>query len=96
MKRGKTESINMVLNMFLRQSGLDVKFKEMEIVDAWKDVIGISVANRTEKIYINNGKLYVKINSSIVKDQLIMMKEGIVKALNDRVNENIVKDIIIY
>jgi len=96
MKRGKTESIDKVLGLFLKQSGLGVKYKEMEVVDAWKDVIGVSVANRTKKIYIQGGKLYVKINSSIVKNQLLMMKEGIISALNQKVKEEIVKEIIIY
>jgi len=96
MKRGKEDSIDNLINSVLGQWGYSKKIKETEVVDAWKDIIGVSIANRTLKIYMNNGKLYVQVNSSIVKNELIMLKEGIRTALNKRVGEDIVKEVIIY
>ena len=96
MKRGKEDSIDNLINSVLGQWGYSKKIKETEVVDAWKDIIGVSIANRTLKIYMNNGKLYVQVNSSIVKNELIMLKEGIKTALNKRVGEDIVKEVIIY
>ena len=96
MKRGKEDSIDNLINSVLGQWGYSKKIKETEVIDAWKDIIGVSIANRTLKIYMNNGKLYVQVNSSIVKNELIMLKEGIRTALNKRVGEDIVKEVIIY
>lgn len=96
MKRGKEDSIDNLINSVLGQWGYTQKIKEAEVIDAWKDIIGVSIANRTLKIYINAGKLYVQVNSSIVKNELLMLKEGIRTALNKRVGEDIVKEVIIY
>lgn len=96
MKRGKEDSIDNLINSVLGQWGYTKKIKETEVIEAWKDVIGVSIANRTLKIYMSNGKLYVQVNSSIVKNELLMLKEGIRTALNNRVGEDIVKEVIIY
>ncbi|MGB5988800.1 MAG: DUF721 domain-containing protein [Marinifilaceae bacterium] len=96
MRKDDSESIDKVIKSVFESLGYGKKLKEMELIDAWKEVIGVSVANRTEKIFLNNGKLYVKINSPVVKNELLMLKEGIKVALNNKVKANIVKEIIIY
>jgi hypothetical protein len=96
MRKDDSESIDKVIKSVFESLGYGKKLKEMELIDAWKDIIGVSVANRTEKIFLNNGKLYVKVNSPVVKNELLMLKEGIKVALNNKVKANIVKEIIIY
>ncbi len=96
MKKDDSESIDKVIKSVFESLGYGKKLKEMELIDAWKDIIGVSVANRTEKIFLNNGKLYVKVSSPVVKNELLMLKEGIKVALNNKVKADIVKEIIIY
>jgi hypothetical protein len=96
MKRGDSESIDKLVDSVFESLGYGNKIKEMEVVGAWKEIIGVSVANKTEKIFFNNGKLYVKLNSPVVKNELMMLKEGIKLALNKKVKAEIVKEIIIY
>lgn len=96
MKKDDSESIDKVIKSVFESLGYGKKLKEMELIDAWKDIIGVSVANRTEKIFLNNGKLYVKVSSPVVKNELLMLKEGIKVALNSKVKADIVKEIIIY
>lgn len=96
MKRGDSESIDKLINTVFESLGYGNKMKEMQVIDAWKEIIGVSVANKTEKIFLNNGKLYIKLNSPVVKSELLMLKEGIKMALNNKVKADIVKEIIIY
>lgn len=96
MKKDDSESIDKVIKSVFESLGYGKKLKEMELIDTWKDIIGVSVANRTEKIFLNNGKLYVKVSSPVVKNELLMLKEGIKVALNNKVKADIVKEIIIY
>ena len=44
---------------------------------------------------VRNGVLFVKLASSVVKNAVLMEKEGIIQALNKRVGEDVVKDIIV-
>ena len=39
---------------------------------------------------------FVSFTSSVVKNEILMVKEGLIKALNDRVGDNVVKDIVVF
>lgn len=94
MRRSNTEKIDAIIDAYLKQSGVGKKLKEIELVNAWEEVVGVSVAKRTSKIYVSNRKLFVYVQSSIVKNELMMLKEGIVSALNNKVNDRIIDDIV--
>jgi len=53
------------------------------------------VANRTEKISIKEGKLYVYLKSSVVRNELFMMREKLLEELNKRAGEELIKEIIL-
>ena len=79
----------------LKQMGLYQKFKEREVCNVWSEVVGQMIASRTKEVSITDGRLFVVFTSAVVKNEIMMVKEGLIKALNDRLGEQIVKDIII-
>lgn len=96
MKEGRTESIDKLVELVLKQMGLDQKFKEREICEVWPEVVGQMIASRTRKLSVDNGKLFVTFTSAVVKNEIMMVKEGLIKALNEKVGSVIISDIIIY
>lgn len=94
MRRSSTEKIDAIIDAYLKQTPVGKKLKEIELVNSWQEVVGVSVAKRTNKIYISNRKLFVYIDSSIVKNELFMLKAGIISALNNKVKETIIDDIV--
>lgn len=49
-----------------------------------------------EKFTGSEGKVFVSFTSSVVKNEILMVKEGLIKALNDRVGDHVVKDIVVF
>ena len=95
MRRSKTEKIDQLIQQVLKENNLDGKLKEYELVTSWEKVIGKTVANATTDIYIRNRKLFVKVRSSVIRNELLMIKDGLRKALNREVQANIIDDIIV-
>ena len=95
MKLGKTLPIDELVALVLKQKGLYSKFKEREVCGLWNEVVGGLVASRTQGVSVRNGVLFVKLASSVVKNAVLMEKEGIIQALNKRVGEDVVKDILV-
>lgn len=95
MRRSKTQKIDALVRQVLKESNLDGKLKEYEMVNSWEKVIGKTVANATTDIYIRNRKLFVKVRSSVIRNELMMIREGLIKALNREVQANIIDDIIV-
>ena len=95
MKQGKTLPIDELVELYLKETGLYQKFKEREVCNMWKEVVGQMIASRTRKVSMSNGVLFFSFTSSVVRYEIMMVKEGVIQALNARLGECIVKDIVI-
>lgn len=95
MRRSDTQKIDKIIDAYLKQSGVGKKLKEMELINSWEEVVGVSVAKRTNNLFIKNRKLFVYIESSIVKNELMMLKQSLVDALNNKIKERIIDDIVL-
>jgi len=95
MRRSNTQKIDELIKEVLKESKLDVKLKEYELVNSWEKVIGKTVANATTDIYIRNRRLFVAVRSSVIRNELMIIRDGLVKALNREVQANIIDEIIV-
>ena len=96
MKQGKTLTMDELVNLYLEQMGLSRQFKERGGVPGLAGCCGGMIASRTKSLRISEGKVFVSFTSSVVKNEILMVKEGLIKALNDRVGDNVVKDIVVF
>lgn len=94
MKRNNTEQIGDVLRQFLRQQGLETPLNEYRLVDAWKDVVGPVIARYTTNLFIKNQVLYVSLSSSVIRQELMMGREMLVRNLNAQVGSQVIVNIV--
>jgi predicted nucleic acid-binding Zn ribbon protein len=95
MDKTNTRQIREILNEFLRENKLDSRFKERNLVESWEELMGRTISRATKNIYIKDRKLFVVISSSVIRNELYMLKQEIVKKLNQRVGEDIITDLIL-
>ena len=70
------------------------KFDETSIVTLWPEIMGTAVANRTTQIYVAHKKLFVRIESSVIKNELLMVRTGIIQKINERAGTEVITDIV--
>jgi predicted nucleic acid-binding Zn ribbon protein len=92
-RSAEEQPLKEVINKFLKAYAWDGKMKEMDLVAAWPKLMGIAVANRTKEIRIQNKKLYLSIDSSVMREELLLGKQIIIDRLNDYAGEEIITDI---
>ena len=95
MKEGKTKQIDELVDQVLRIMGLEQKFKEHEVCMIWPEVVGQMIASRTKSVRVMDGKLFVSFTSAVVRNEIMMVKEGLIRALNEKVGKEVVKEMII-
>ncbi len=95
MRKSNTQTIASVIKDYLKEAQIEGKLKEVQVVNSWEELVGKTIARRTNRIYIKNGKLYLHMNSSIVKNELLMFRESIIERINTNAGEEIVKEIVI-
>ena len=94
LKRTSNEApLKEVIDRWLKAYKLDGKMKEIEVVNAWPELMGIAVANRTKEISIRNKTLYLKLDSSVMRDELAHGKSIIIQRINEHAGFEIITDI---
>lgn len=94
MKKSNTLSLGDALRMYVREMKLERKLKEVDIVGSWEELLGKTIARYTQNIFISKGVLYVEISSSVVKNELLMMREEIRAKLNEQAGEKLITKIV--
>ncbi len=94
LKRTSNEApLKEVIDRWLKAYKLDGKMKEIGVVNAWPELMGTAVANRTKEISIRNKTLYLKMESSVMRDELAHGKSIIIQRVNEHAGFEIINDI---
>lgn len=94
MRRSNTQPLSEVLREYIRENRIERKLKEVDAVKSWENLLGKTIARYTRNISISNKVLYVEISSSVVKNELIMMREEIRRKINENAGDELVKYIV--
>jgi predicted nucleic acid-binding Zn ribbon protein len=94
MRKPNDITLKQAIEKLLNHYKLRGKFDETGIVAMWPEIMGTAVANRTKQIYVHQRKLFVRIESSVVKNELLIVKSAIVDKLNEKAGSQVITDII--
>ncbi len=94
MRRSNTQSLSEVLREYIEQNRIDRKLKEVDVVQGWETLLGKTIAHYTRNLYIRNRILYVDISSSVVKNELFLMREEICRRINENAGDHIIDRIV--
>jgi predicted nucleic acid-binding Zn ribbon protein len=95
MRRSKTISLAEAVNDYIKEMHLDVRLSEVSVINSWEETVGRAISTRTTKIYIKDHVLYVHLNSSVVRNELLMLREALKEKLNQKAGSEVIKDIVL-
>ena len=88
-----SQPLKEVIDRFLKDFSLENKMKEMDVIAAWPELMGSAVAFRTKSIKIHNKILYLEINSSVMREELLNGKEIIITRINEKAGKQLINDV---
>ena len=94
MRRSKTISLAEAIQDYVKEMKFEGKLREVAILDSWEKMAGKAIASRTTKVQIKDGILYVYLNSSVVRNELLMIREALRERLNQSAGSEVIKDIV--
>ena len=95
MRRSQTQSLGNLLKDFVRDQNIESKLKEIEIINHCQEILGTTMGRYVKKIYIRNGELTLEITSSLVKSELVMLREELRRQLNERAGQSLITRIVL-
>ena len=93
MERRKEETLGNVVLRYLRLAGLETPLAEHRLVEAWPEVAGEALARRTEEVYLRGQVLYVRISQPAARPQLVLHRDALIRALNEKAGARLICDI---
>lgn len=94
MRKTNDKSLKEAIEQMLNVYKIKRRFDETGITGLWPEIVGKSLANRTREIFVRDKKLFVRIESSVIKNELVLMRTQIIQKINDHAKTELVADIV--
>lgn len=93
-RRKKTQKLQDVLQELAKVQHLDKKLNELRIQDVWPKVVGNMINEYTSYIHISHHTLFIKIDSSVLRNELWMHRTQLMEKINTEIGDNIISQIV--
>ena len=94
MKKDNSYNLQELIEKLIKAYRWDGKISELKIIDSWKSVVGPMIERHTTGIQLKGKILYVSLDSSALRNELMMARSKIVDSLNKEVGSKVLEDIV--
>lgn len=95
MKKENYIKIDELMNMFVKEYGLENGLQRSEVFNAWDQVVGMKFSKFTTNKFFRDNKLYCSISSSVARDELFVRRVQIKDKINEALGSERVAEIIL-
>lgn len=95
-RKSDTSSVKEAIDAMLDSYKLRGKFDQTKLINSWESMMGKPIARRTEKIFIKERVLFVKLNSAPLRQELTIAKTKVLEILHRNFDKEIVADVKFY
>lgn len=88
-------SLKDLLQNFIVSNKLEKGIDAVMVKEAWEKIMGNGVNAYTQEVVYKNNTLYVYLNSSVLREELSMGKEKILKLLNEELGKEVIQSVVL-
>lgn len=94
MRKSNTQPLKNVIKEYIEALGHRKKIKEVNLISNWEKIMGKPIARHTTNLYIKDKTIYISLDSSVLRNELLMRRESIISHLNEYAGEPVINKII--
>ncbi len=95
MKRSREVLIGDVLKEFFERPYIAARIAEGKLPEIWREVVGDHIADMTLELRIEKHILHVKVESSLIKQELFYQRDALRDQINSHAGVKFVNAVII-
>lgn len=88
-------TISAVLQQIIQTNKLQPGMDQIDVKEAWRQLMGNGVNTYTKNVVLKGSTLYVELGSSVLRDELSHGKSKIVKMINEELGREVVVDVVL-
>lgn len=93
MRRSNETSLKEAMEQLVDAYGLREKLDEQAVASLWDELAGGLVARHTVAMKLRKGTLHIKVDSAPLRQELLYMREGLLKTINERLGRPVVEQV---
>jgi predicted nucleic acid-binding Zn ribbon protein len=93
-RKSDSVSIGDALQQLIETLKIEQKMNQTRLVAHWESLMGKTIGSRTEKLFIKDHRLFVKLTSPALKHQLTLSKSKIIATINHKLGKNVILDVV--
>jgi predicted nucleic acid-binding Zn ribbon protein len=94
MKYSTDRPIGEVIREMIETYRLEGKLNEVKVLHSWEHVVGEMIAKHTKDLYIKNHRLFVRIDSPALKNELTYSRTLIAEKLNQEAGGKVIDEVV--
>ena len=94
MSEKNEHTLKQLLNQMLDKYKLSEKLDEVDLESHWEELMGIMIYKHTVQLKIQNKKLYIQLDSPVIRQELIYGKTLIIQKVNNFVGKELITDVV--
>ena len=84
-----------VLKQIIQVNKLQPGMDQIDVKEAWKNLMGNGVNSYTKNVVLRGSTLYVELSSSVLREELSHGKSKIIAMINEELQREVIKDVVL-
>ena len=84
-----------VLKHIIQDNKLQPGMDQIDVKDAWKNLMGNGVNYYTKNVILRGSTLYVELSSAVLREELTHGKSKIVAMINEELKREVIKEVVL-
>ena len=90
-----SQHIGAIIQEWLRSQNLEEKIQQKSIPGYWIEIVGETVAKHAEVERVEQGKMYIRVESATWRNEVMLRREEIRSKVNAHFGAEIVREVIV-
>lgn len=84
-----------VLKQIIQVNKLQPGMDQIDVKEAWQNLMGNGVNSYTKNVALRGNTLYVELSSSVLREELSHGKSKIIAMINEELQREVIKDVML-
>jgi hypothetical protein len=88
-------TVGEVLKQIIQANKLQPGMDQIDVKEAWQNLMGNGVNSYTKNVALRGSTLYVELSSSVLREELSHGKSKIIAMINEELQREVIKDVVL-
>ena len=84
-----------ILNKIIQTNKLQSGMDQIDVKEAWANLMGNGVNSYTQNVVLRGNTLYVELTSSVLREELSHGKSKIIRMINEELRRDVVTNVVL-